>query len=184
MSSREHDTPATGRASPLVDPERFREVVGHFGSGVTVVTTRDGTTDYGTTASSVASLSLQPPMMVVCLNEESATGQAVHDSGIFVINVLSRPQTDLARRFAVKGGDKFSTVGYERGQLGAPLLSGALAHIECQVTARVAGGSHTVLLGEVQNAVALEGDPLVYYRGSFGGFALAGGDALSPGAPR
>ncbi|HEX3753140.1 MAG TPA: flavin reductase [Streptosporangiaceae bacterium] len=159
-------------ASGLVASETFRAVAGHFASGVTVVTTRTAATDYGTTASSVASLSLAPPMMLVCLNQESATGQAVLRSGVYAVNVLSQGQANLARTFAAKGGDKFGGVEYRPGQLGVPLLAGALAHIECRVTGQVSGGTHTVFLGEVRYAAAEAGHPLAYYRGDFGRFEL------------
>jgi flavin reductase (DIM6/NTAB) family NADH-FMN oxidoreductase RutF len=156
----------------LVASETFRKVAGHFASGVTVVTTRATATDYGTTASSVASLSLTPPMMLVCLNQESVTGQAVLRSGVYGVNVLSQGQADLARTFAAKGDDKFSGVDYRPGQLGVPLLAGALAHIECRVTDQVSGGTHIVFLGEVRSAAAEAGHPLAYYRGDFGHFEL------------
>jgi flavin reductase (DIM6/NTAB) family NADH-FMN oxidoreductase RutF len=157
-------------ATGLVTSETFRKVAGHFASGVTVVTTRSEGTDYGTTASSVASLSLTPPMMLVCLNQESVTGQAVLRSGVYAVNVLSHGQADLARTFAAKGGDKFGGVGYRPGQLGVPLLAGALAHIECRVTDQVSGGTHIVFLGAVESAAAEQGHPLAYYRGDFGRF--------------
>ena len=159
-------------AAELVASETFRRVAGHFASGVTVVTTRVASADYGTTASSVASLSLTPPMMLVCLNQESATGQAVLRSGVYAVNVLSQGQAHLARTFAAKGGDKFAGVDYRYGQVGVPLLAGALAHIECRVTDQVSGGTHIVLLGEVRSAAAEAGHPLAYYRGDFGRFEL------------
>jgi flavin reductase (DIM6/NTAB) family NADH-FMN oxidoreductase RutF len=159
-------------AAELVASETFRRVAGHFASGVTVITTRVASADYGTTASSVASLSLTPPMMLVCLNQESATGQAVLRSGVYAVNVLSHGQADLARTFAAKGGDKFAGVDYRYGQVGVPLLAGALAHIECRVSDQVSGGTHIVLLGEVRSAAAEAGHPLAYYRGDFGRFEL------------
>ncbi len=165
-------------ATELVASETFRRVAGHFASGVTVVTTRADGTDYGTTASSVASLSLTPPMMLVCLNKESTTGQAVRRSGVYAVNVLSQGQAQLARTFAAKGGDKFGGVSYWPGQLGVPLLAGALAHIECRVTEQVSGGTHTVFLGEVESAAAEEGNPLAYYRGDFGRFEFGRDDAI------
>ena len=168
-------------STELVASETFRKVAGHFASGVTVVTTRTAATDYGTTASSVASLSLTPPMMLVCLNKESATGQAVLRSGVYAVNVLSQGQAHLARTFAAKGGDKFGGVGYWHGQLGVPLLAGALAHIECRVTEQVSGGTHTVFLGEVRYAAAEEGNPLAYYRGDFGRFEFGRDDAIYHG---
>jgi flavin reductase (DIM6/NTAB) family NADH-FMN oxidoreductase RutF/DNA-binding GntR family transcriptional regulator len=165
-------------STKLVASETFRKVAGHFASGVTVVTTRAAATDYGTTASSVASLSLTPPMMLVCLNKESTTGQALLLSGVYAVNVLSQGQADLARAFAAKGGDKFDGVDYWHGQLGVPLLTGALAHIECHVTEKVSGGTHTIFLGEVQYAAAEEGNPLAYYRGGFGRFEFGRDDAI------
>src|SRR5688572_11198311 len=104
--------------------ETFRHVIGHFASGVTVITTRSGDEDHGATASAVSSLSLDPPMLLVCLNMKSVTQEAIHASRVFGVNILDEDQGELAQRFAMpRGGDKFAGVDVERGDGGVPLLA-------------------------------------------------------------
>jgi flavin reductase (DIM6/NTAB) family NADH-FMN oxidoreductase RutF/DNA-binding GntR family transcriptional regulator len=153
---------------PVVDEAAFRNVVGHFASGVTIVTTSDDDRLYGTTVSAVSSLSSEPPMMLVCLNRSSATHDAVARSGRYAINILSSAQGDLARAFARKGDDKFAGVTHSLSPLGLPLLSGTLAALECVVDETATGGTHTIFLGRVVSAEARTGEPLAYYRGTFG----------------
>lgn len=155
-------------AAPIVDPAVFRDVVGHFASGVTVITTSDGGALYGTTASAVSSLSMEPPMMLICLNRSSSTHDHVARAGRYAINILSVDQHDLAAHFGRKGSDKFATVPHTMSPRGMPLIDGALASIECVVTETAVGGTHTIFLGEVREANARVGEPLAYYRGRFG----------------
>jgi flavin reductase (DIM6/NTAB) family NADH-FMN oxidoreductase RutF len=160
-----------GSAELPVDQQIFRDVIGRFASGVTVITTRMRGKDYGTTASAVSSLSMEPPMLLICLNKSSETQKAVFESGWFVVNILRENQADLAYAFAKKSADKFRDIGTGRATSGAPMIARALAHIECRVAETAAGGTHTVFLGEVHHAVAgEEGEPLTYYRGRFGRF--------------
>jgi flavin reductase (DIM6/NTAB) family NADH-FMN oxidoreductase RutF len=148
--------------------ERFREVIGHFASGVTVVTALDGDRALGTTASAVCSLSLEPPMLLVCMNRASATGRAIDRGDRFAVNILSEEQADLATRFARPGGD-FGGVSVEPGAGGEPLLAEALASIECRVVERAAGGTHRVFIAAAERAEARPGAaPLAYFRGEFG----------------
>jgi flavin reductase (DIM6/NTAB) family NADH-FMN oxidoreductase RutF/DNA-binding GntR family transcriptional regulator len=160
-----------GTAEFPVDQRAFRDVIGRFASGVTVITTRLRGKDFGTTASAVSSLSMDPPMLLICLNKSSETQRAVFEAGWFVVNILRENQADLAYAFAKKSPDKFERVGTMRATSGAPMISHALAHIECRVSETATGGTHTVFMGEVHQAAAgAEGDPLTYYRGRFGRF--------------
>src|SRR6478672_10462888 len=158
---------ATGVTRSLTSDE-FRAVIGHFASGVTIITTIDAGARHGTTASAVSSLSLEPPMLLICMNTSSSTGRAIASSGRFAVNVLSEHQAALARRFATKGADKFADVSVLSGGYGQPLLEEALAHLECRVTETVTAGTHVVFLAEVETATARGGTPLTYYRGQFG----------------
>lgn len=151
-----------------VQDEVFRDVIGRFASGVTVITTAVDGTDFGTTASAVSSLSMDPPMILICLNRTSDTQAAVLRSGVFAVNILREDQGEVAYRFAKKGTDKFEGVAVRRGGTGVPLVEGALAHLECEVDETVAGGTHTVFLARVRQAVGTEGAPLTYFRGRFG----------------
>jgi flavin reductase (DIM6/NTAB) family NADH-FMN oxidoreductase RutF len=154
-------------------PEEFRDVIGHFASGVTVITARQDGEPKGTTASAVTSLSLEPPMVLVCLNKESSTGKAVAASGRFAVNILGEDQAAEAMRFAKKEGDKFAGVAMSAGERGEPLLADALATLECHVAEDVTGGTHSVFFGEVERASARTGAPLAYFRGQFGRLELA-----------
>ena len=151
-----------------ISPDDFRAVIGNFASGVTVITTIDDDERYGTTASAVASLSLEPPMVLVCLNQTSETGAAIRRSGHLAINILSEGQADAAMRFAGKGGDKFAGVAHRAGARGAPLLDQALATLECRVVAQHPAGTHSVFHAEVESGEAGAGSPLAYFRGRFG----------------
>jgi flavin reductase (DIM6/NTAB) family NADH-FMN oxidoreductase RutF/DNA-binding GntR family transcriptional regulator len=154
----------------LIDHAEFRDVIGRFASGVAVVTTRVAGRDYGTTASAVSSLSLEPPMLLICLNETSETQMAIRDAGRFAVNILSDRQSDIASRFATKSPSKFRPEDVVRWDSGLPLIAGALAQIECRVTNAVTGGTHTVFLAEVEQASASDAHPLTYYRGRYGRF--------------
>ncbi|MBU2664071.1 flavin reductase [Actinoplanes bogorensis] len=161
-----------------MDAAHFRHVVGHLASGVTVITTDTGDIRYGMTASSVTSLSADPPMMLACLNNSVPTAGAVTSSGRYAVNVLGDGQGELARQFASPSTDKFRGVAVHPGTLGLPLLSDALAHIECEVAERVTGGTHTIFLGRVRSATAGNGQPLTYFRGGLGRFAFARDDEV------
>jgi flavin reductase (DIM6/NTAB) family NADH-FMN oxidoreductase RutF/DNA-binding GntR family transcriptional regulator len=157
-----------------VSADEFRDVISHFATGVTVITAVDGGERFGSTASAVSSLSLDPPMLLVCLNRESSTGACVSRAGRFAVNILGESQGELAKRFASKAPDKFAGVTATEGGSGEPLLDGALAHVECRVVEEVSGGTHLVFLAEVERAEAGIGTPLAYYRGEFGRLELAG----------
>jgi flavin reductase (DIM6/NTAB) family NADH-FMN oxidoreductase RutF len=153
-------------------PDEFRNVIGHFASGVTVVTALHERRAFGTTASAVTSLSLEPPMVLICMNRDSETGRAIAAAGRFAINVLGEHQADLAVHFARKGGEKFAGVDVTAGEWDEPLLREALATLECRVTETTAGGTHYVFLAEVDRASARAGTPLAYFRGQFGRLEL------------
>jgi 4-nitrophenol 2-monooxygenase / 4-nitrocatechol 4-monooxygenase, reductase component len=151
----------------VAEQQIFRDVIGRFASGVTVITTAVNGARYGTTASAVTSLSLDPPMVLVCLNKSSDTQSAVLEAGAFCVNILAEAQQDLAYQFAKKG-DKFANVVCDEGLAGVPVLRGTLAHLECRIEETVTGGTHTVFMGRVAVATGHEGTPLTYYRGRFG----------------
>jgi flavin reductase (DIM6/NTAB) family NADH-FMN oxidoreductase RutF/DNA-binding FadR family transcriptional regulator len=152
-------------------PNEFRDVIGHFASGVTVITALHDNRPFGTTASAVSSLSLEPPMVLICLNKSSSTGQAVSASQRFAVNILGEDQAEEAMRFATKG-DKFQGVSIVNGEWGEPLLGDALAILECRVVEEVTGGTHSVFLAEVDRASSRSGTPLAYFRGQFGRLQL------------
>lgn len=162
----------------FADRDLFRDVIGRFASGVTVITARHEDTDYGITASAVASLTLDPPMLVACVNKQTGTENAISHSGAFAVNILDEDQGEMAMRFARPDTDKFRGVEVSYGELGEPVLDGVLAHLECRVAEQVTGGTHSVFLAEVQRAHAREGTPLAYFRGKLGRFTAAEDEAI------
>src|SRR5436190_11253835 len=152
--------------------DEFRDVISHFATGVTVITALEEGRPYGTTASAVTSLSLDPPMLLICMNKQSETGRAVASSKRFGVNILGANQVDLAERFAQKGGDKFAGVPVTPGKWGEPLFDEALATLECRVAEETTGGTHYVFLAEVESGAARGGAPLAYFKGEFGRLEL------------
>src|SRR5260370_18808050 len=121
-----------------MDSKAFRQVIGHCASGGTIITTREQATNYGLTASAVTSLTLEPPMLLVCINKNTGTQAAISRTRVFAVNILDEGQADLAYKFAKPQSDKFQAVEFSYGLFVEPLLAGALAHIECRVAADVA----------------------------------------------
>jgi flavin reductase (DIM6/NTAB) family NADH-FMN oxidoreductase RutF len=145
----------------------YRNVIGRFLTGVTVVTTRHADALHGITASSLASLSVEPPRLLVCLNRQSATRVAVAAAGRFVVNVLGSGQDALAMHFASRLPDKFSMLEHRLDAHGLPRLPGAIATLGCRVVREVDGGTHSIFIGEVEDTAHLPGAPLGYFRGRF-----------------
>lgn len=162
-----------GPTSPTIGPAEFRRVVGHFPSGVTVVTTcLPRGEPCGLTVNAFSSVSLEPPLVLICVERNAASHACIRTVGLFAVNVLDADEGErLSRRFAEpRLDDKFDGVGYGSGVTGAPILDQALAWMECRVTEELAGGDHTVFIGEVVAGEARKGHPLVYYRGGYGRF--------------
>ena len=152
-----------------IDPSTFRATLGRFASGITVVTAADAEgRDVGMTVSAFSSLSLDPPLILVCVDHGASVAPVLEHCDRFAINVLSEDQEPLSRRFAEREVDRFDGVAYHRGEHGIALLDGALAHLECRVHARYPAGDHTILVGAVEATALNEGHPLLYYRGGYG----------------
>lgn len=161
-----------------ITPDAFRRASGLWATGVSIVTTVDGAgKPFGLTMNAVTSLSLTPPMFIVCVDNNSDTLAPMRASKVFCINVLASTQQDLSNRFAKKGEEKFSGVAHTSGTSGAPLLDGALLAIECSVSSIVAGGDHQIMLGEVQRIVTNDTpgiEPLLYFGGRYAALTKAG----------
>lgn len=151
-----------------IDPFQFRQLLGRFATGVTILTlpTPDGQ-PLGMTANSLASVSLQPPLLSVCVDREAEMHGVILQAAQFVVNVLASPQEALARRFSDKHEDRFDGVGYHLSPEGLILLDGVLAHIICEREAAYSAGDHTIVLGRVTGGSAADGHPLLYYRGGY-----------------
>ncbi|KAA6219015.1 flavin reductase [Streptomyces filamentosus] len=157
-----------------VDPAEFRRVLGHFPSGVTLVTTLDDTGPTGFACQSFASLSLDPPLVAFMVARTSTTWPRIAAAGTFCVNVLGAGQGPLCRAFAVSGADKFAGVDWTPAPAtGAPRLVGVPAWIDCAITAVHTGGDHLIVVGRVEALGAEEedGEPLLFHRGRFGRFS-------------
>ncbi len=150
------------------DPAKFRSVVGRFASGITILTACDESgTDHGMTVSAFCSLSLEPPLVLVCVERIAEMHDVLATASQFAINILASGQESISRRFAERIEDRFDGIGFARGLSGAPLLHGTLAHVECSIKKRLNGGDHSIFIGEVIDAEAREDRPLLYYRGGY-----------------
>ena|SRR5688572_29337774 len=151
-----------------VDQHSFRAVLGRFASGVTVVTTRDKRKrDQGMTVSAFCSVSLDPPLVLICIEHTASLYNTLDQATHFTVNILSDRQEAIARRFAERGANRFAGLGYSRGQNDMVVLDDVLGYVECEVVARHEAGDHDIIVGEVDTAVATEGKPLLYYRGGY-----------------
>jgi len=150
------------------EPSELRKVMGCFATGVTIITTRDQSgKPYGLTANAVTSLSLTPPLLLICVDRKAETYPHFFDSKTFVLNILAEDQEAISRRFATTGGDKFRGLEFELGRLGTPILPGTLGHVECRIIDTLEGGDHVIHIGEVEHAEARDGRPLLFFRGSY-----------------
>ncbi|HMS04000.1 MAG TPA: flavin reductase family protein [Gemmatimonadaceae bacterium] len=155
---------------PLVSADAYRAALSRFASGVTVVTSRDALgVDYGMTVSAFASLSLSPPLVLVCIDQGATWHAALDHSSHFVVHVLGEDQEGYSRRFASERAEKFSGLELERTASGVLRLPDALATLECRITARHREGDHTIVIGAVEHTELREaaGDPLLYFRGRY-----------------
>jgi 3-hydroxy-9,10-secoandrosta-1,3,5(10)-triene-9,17-dione monooxygenase reductase component len=156
-----------------VDGAEMRYVLGHFATGVTVVTAQAGGEPVGMAANSFTSVSLEPPLILFCAGVESETWPRIREAERFCVNVLGHRQRELAVSFARKGSDRYEGVELVECDDGPPQLAGAIAHIECRISAEYPGGDHTIVVGEVLELAVAEADaaaleePLIFYRGGF-----------------
>lgn len=155
-----------------IDKNELRRIMGHFATGVTVITTisQDGT-PYGLTANAFMSVSLEPPLLLISVDKKAESYPYFEQTRVFTINILRDDQEGLSRRFAVSGGNKFEGVAYHRGANDVPILDDTLAHVECRLYATHDAGDHTLYLGEILEAETREGRPLLFYRGGYRAFS-------------
>ncbi len=152
-----------------IEEAEFRRVLGHFTTGVTVVASQaEGGPPRGLTANAITSVSLDPPLVLVCVEHTADTHDVIVASQLFAISVLAEDQEALARRFAADEAGKFDGVAYRTEVTGAPVLDVALAWIDCRLWASYDGGDHTIFVGEVVGGDARDGPPLIYFRGGYG----------------
>ncbi len=153
---------------PPADSTAFRQLLGRFATGVTVVTTLDaGGRPAGMTASALSSVSLEPPLLLVCVGHQADFHQAISAAPRFAVNVLAADQEPLSRQFAATGGDHFAGVGYRAGPHGVPLLDGVVAHLLCDRWGHYEAGDHTLFFGLVTGGETFDRLPLLYFRSRY-----------------
>lgn len=150
------------------ESQDLRRILGHFATGVTVITTKDREgTPFGLTANAFTSLSLDPPLVLICVDKTVQCYSCFEESKIFAVNFLSEDQEELSRRFATKGIEKFAGLRWREGRGGAALLDGTLGYIECTITQSYDGGDHTIIVGEIVGASAVGDRPLLFFKGKY-----------------
>jgi flavin reductase (DIM6/NTAB) family NADH-FMN oxidoreductase RutF len=151
-----------------VSNEEFRRALGHFASSVTVVTTKcAGGELAGITVTAFSSLSLDPPLVLVCIDKRASLHDRLAMGRAFAVNMLADDQEVVSRRFAASGPEQFDGIGFSEGETGSPLLDGVIAAIECRIVERFASGDHTIIVGQVEATTIAEGKPLLYFRGRY-----------------
>jgi 3-hydroxy-9,10-secoandrosta-1,3,5(10)-triene-9,17-dione monooxygenase reductase component len=157
--------------APPFDTAKFRQVVGHFPTGVTVVTSNDDDGPVGLAVASFVSVSLDPPLVAIFAQKTSSSWPRIEAVGTFCVNVLAEDQEEVCRRFAAKGDDKFNGLGWHATGSGDPQLEGVLAWMDCEIHSITDAGDHVCVLGLVNELeVTHEGRPLVFFRGGYGRF--------------
>jgi 3-hydroxy-9,10-secoandrosta-1,3,5(10)-triene-9,17-dione monooxygenase reductase component len=151
-----------------IDAQELRHVMGHFATGVTVITTKDAHGNpNGLTANAFMSLSLNPPLILISVDKSATCYACFELNNAFTVNFLSEGQEEISRRFATKGIDKFAGLEWKEGGNGAAIIEGVLGHVECKVTQSYDGGDHTIVVGEILNVNAVGERPLLFFKGKY-----------------
>lgn len=170
MSLPEGDSPTAGDGPSVIEAAELRNVLGHFATGVVIVTGAGQGGPAGLTCQSFFALSLDPPLVAVAPARTSRSWPAIHPSGAFCINILAEGQESLGRAFATSGGDKFAGVGWSPAPTGSPRLHDVLAWIDCHLVDAHDGGDHHLIVGRIVDMGITAGEPLLFYRGGYGTF--------------
>ena len=151
-----------------IEAQELRRVLGHFATGVTVITAKDKDgAPQGLTANAFMSLSLSPPLVVISVDKNATCYSCFEPNNGFTVNFLSEDQEEISRRFATKGADKFADLKWRAGENGAALIDGALGSVQCKITQCHDGGDHTIVVGEILNAAAEGERPLLFFKGKY-----------------
>jgi len=154
-----------------IDPDLFRRIMSQFATGVTIVTTRAGEEIHGLTANSFCSVSLEPPLVLVCVDQQAQSHDLIAAGRNFAVNILAASQEALARRFATNhlpAAERFAGIQFHPEATGAPILQDALGWLDCTLFARYPGGDHTIFVGEVVALGRRDGDePLLYFASNY-----------------
>lgn len=158
--------------SPLPpDPATYRTVLGHFATGVVLVTAMEGDEPVGMACNSFTSVSLEPPIVLFCAAKSSSTWPRIQASGKWAANFLDEDGEEICRLFAQKGADRFAHIGTTPGRTGSPIIEDALAFVDCETIVEHDAGDHLIVVGKViELGYRHEGKPLLFYRGGYGRF--------------
>ena len=155
------------------DPATYRTVLGHFATGVALITAVDGEEPVGMACNSFTSVSLEPPLVLFCAAKSSSTWPRIQQAGKWAANFLAEDGEGTCRLFAQKGADRFAHVAYTIGRSGSPVLDHALAFVDCETVAEHDAGDHIIVVGQVlELGYASEGKPLLFYRGGYGRYEI------------
>jgi 4-hydroxyphenylacetate 3-hydroxylase, reductase component len=151
-----------------LEPQELRRVMGHFATGVTVITTKDKDGNpNGLTANAFMSLSLNPPLVVISVDKSATCYGCFERQNGFTVNFLSEDQEEISRRFATKGVDKFADLKWRSGTNGAAIIDGVLGYVECKITECHDGGDHSIVVGEIVDVSASGERPLLFFKGKY-----------------
>jgi flavin reductase (DIM6/NTAB) family NADH-FMN oxidoreductase RutF len=165
-------SPSAPRPLPP-DAATYRTVLGHFATGVVIVTAIDGDEPVGMAANSFTSVSLEPPLVLFCAAKSSSTWPRIQTSGKWAANFLAEEGEEVCRLFAQKGADRFARVAYAPGRTGSPILEDALAFVDCETIAQHDAGDHVIVVGRIiELGYQPEGKPLLFYRGGYGRYEI------------
>jgi len=153
-----------------VSKEEFRAALGRFASGVTVITTFDekGNRPLGITVSAFSSVSLNPPLVLICIDKDAYLHDYIKTFGAFGVNVLSEGQDKLSNLFASREADKFKDISYTMSESNLPFIDGALVNMDCKIVYDYEGGDHTIFVGELMSVKTVDANPLLYFHGGYG----------------
>jgi flavin reductase (DIM6/NTAB) family NADH-FMN oxidoreductase RutF len=152
----------------MITKDEFKVALSRFASGVTVVTTKDANGNlHGLTVSAFCSVSMNPPLILVCILKTTGSYSSFEESKTFVVNILDESQQQLSNRFASHSDNKFSHQNYDLNENGLPVLADCLVNLECTLKHSYDGGDHTIFVGEIEKATITDGKPLVYWNGNY-----------------
>lgn len=153
-----------------IDGRLFRDVMGTWATGVTVITATDDSEPVGLAANSFTSVSLDPPLVLFCAGKSSSTWPRIENSGAYAVNVLAEDGAEVSKVFAAKDADRFAQLDYREGVTGSPILEDALAYLDCEIESKHDAGDHILVVGRVVDLGIQRDDdrPLIFFRGAYG----------------
>jgi len=146
----------------------FRSAMSRFASGVTVVTTKDSAgKHHGITVSAFCSVSLDPPLVLICIEKTTGSHHAFEESGRFTVNILSSNEAGVSEHFASLLEDKFANIDFAVDEHGVPILNGSICALQCSLFKSLDGGDHSIFLGQVEHVIVRDAEPLIYFKGGY-----------------